>query len=136
MIQLPADATKNGDARTVALSSEAVTVLKGLMTQPLHISGRVFGTWKDASSFSKPWQRLVRRARRLYAEDCKRKAVKPNSRMLADLRFHDRRHDATTKLFEAGLNPFEVASMTGHKSMQMLKRYVTVDASKLAQKLG
>jgi site-specific recombinase XerD len=56
--------------------------------------------------------------------------------MLENLRFHDLRHHATTQLFSKGLNPFEVASMTGHKSMQMLKRYTHVDAQNLAKKLG
>lgn len=133
VIQLPADATKNGESRTVALSSDAAAVLESL---PLHISGRVFGCWKDASSFSKPWQRLLRRAKRIYADDCKENGIKQDPRMLEDLRFHDLRHHATTELFSKGLNPFEVASMTGHKSMQMLRRYTHVDAAKLAQKLG
>lgn len=62
--------------------------------------------------------------------------VKPNPSMLEDMRFHDLRHHAITELFSKGLNPFEVASMTGHKSMQMLKRYTHVDAAKLVQKLG
>jgi integrase len=133
VIQLPADATKNGESRTVALSSEAVAVLASV---PAHNNGRVFGGWKDASSFSKPWQRLLRRAKRIYVNDCTSQGVKPNQRMLDDLRFHDLRHHATTELFAKGLNPFEVASMTGHKSMQMLRRYTHVDAAKLAQKLG
>lgn len=132
-IQIPADATKNGDSRTVALSSAAASVLASI---PLHISGRVFGSWKDASSFAKPWQRLLRRAKRIYADDCKLAGAKPSAGMLENLRFHDLRHSATTELFSKGLNPFEVASMTGHKSMQMLKRYTHVDAAKLAQKLG
>lgn len=133
VIQLPADATKNGESRTVALSSEAVGVITSI---PLHINGRVFGSWKDASSFSKPWRRLLMRAKRIYADDCKQNEVKPDPRMLEDLRFHDLRHHATTELFSKGLNPFEVASMTGHKSMQMLRRYTHVDAAKLARKLG
>jgi len=28
-----------------------------------------------------------------------------------------------SRLFEKGLNPMEVAAISGHKSMQMLKRY-------------
>lgn len=133
VIHLPANATKNGESRTVALSSEAVGVIK---SAPLHISGRIFGCWKDASSFSKPWQRLLRRGKRIYADECNINGVKPNPRMLEDLRFHDLRHHATTELFTRGLNAFEVASMTGHKSMQMLKRYTHVDAARLSQKLG
>lgn len=133
VINLPADATKNGDARSVALSKEAVSVIKGT---PLHISGRVFGCWKDCSSFRKTWQRLLKRADRIYADECKTDGLNKDTRILAGLRFHDLRHHATTELFEKGLNAFEVASMTGHKSMQMLKRYTHVDAARLSQKLG
>jgi integrase len=132
-IKLPADATKNGDSRTVALSSEAI---KALQSMPRHINGRVFGSWKDAGSFSKPWQRTLKRAKRMYADDCQKNGVVSDPEMLENLRFHDLRHHATTELFSKGLNPFEVASMTGHKSMQMLKRYTHVEAEKLALKLG
>ena len=55
---------------------------------------------------------------------------------LADLRFHDLRHEAISRLFERGLNHYEVASMSGHKSMQMLKRYTHPEAVKVAAKLG
>lgn len=133
VIELPADATKNGDSRSVALSSDAYALLN---STPSHISGRVFGCWKDENSFSKPWQRLLKRAKRIYENDCLEKGVEPDSKMLMDLRFHDLRHHATTDLFSKGLNPFEVASMTGHKQMQMLKRYTHIDAVRLAEKLG
>lgn len=136
VVKLPADATKNGESRTVALSGDAASVLKDLKKYPRHISGRVFGTWKDAQSFQKPWQRLLKRARKIYEADCAKFGSKPSPHMLENLRFHDLRHHATTELFSKGLNPFEVASMTGHKSMAMLKRYTHVDAAKLAQKLG
>jgi hypothetical protein len=36
---------------------------------------------------------------------------------------HDLRHEATSRFFEKGLNVMEVASVTGHKTLQMLKRY-------------
>ncbi|MHB1565221.1 MAG: site-specific integrase [Acidiferrobacter sp.] len=39
------------------------------------------------------------------------------------LTFHDLRHEATSRLFEKGLNPMQVAAITGHKTLQMLKRY-------------
>ncbi len=55
---------------------------------------------------------------------------------LCDLRFHDLRHEATSRLFEKGLGIMEVASMTGHKSLSMLKRYTHIEAEKLAKKLG
>jgi len=40
-----------------------------------------------------------------------------------DFRFHDLRHEATSRLVEAGFSDQQVASITGHSSMQMLKRY-------------
>lgn len=132
VINLPADNTKNGENRSVALSSSAVSVFESLTESP----GRVFSNWKDSQSFQKPWQRLVKRAKALYLEDCAKSGTKPAPLMLENLRFHDLRHHATTQLFSKGLNPFEVASMTGHKSMQMLKRYTHVDAQNLAKKLG
>jgi integrase len=40
-----------------------------------------------------------------------------------DLHFHDLRHEATSRLFEAGFAIQQVALVTGHKDWQMLKRY-------------
>ena len=45
--------------------------------------------------------------------------------------FHDLRHGATSQLFEKGLNPMEVAAITGHKTLQMLKRYTHLRAEDL-----
>jgi integrase len=36
---------------------------------------------------------------------------------IEDLRFHDLRHEATTRLFEKGLNIMEVASIPGLKDL-------------------
>jgi integrase len=42
---------------------------------------------------------------------------------IEDLHFHDLRHEATSRLFEAGFSIQQVALVTGHKDWQMLKRY-------------
>jgi len=56
---------------------------------------------------------------------------------LSDLRFHDLRHEATSRLFEKGVfDSMEVASITGHKTLQMLKRYTHLRAEDLAKKMG
>lgn len=55
---------------------------------------------------------------------------------LKDLRWHDLRHEAASRLFEKGFHPMEVASITGHKSMQMLKRYTHLNAENLVARLG
>ena len=127
--------TKNGESRTVALSSAALDALRAMKAQPLRIDGRVFG-WAAADSFEKTWVRCKARALEAYREECEKSGTKPDPSFLADLRFHDLRHEATSRLFEKGLGIMEVASMTGHKSLAMLKRYTHVEAKRLAAKLG
>ena len=55
---------------------------------------------------------------------------------IQDLRFHDLRHEATSRLFEKGLSMMEVATITGHKTLEMLKRYTHLKAEDLAKRLG
>lgn len=52
-----------------------------------------------------------------------------------DLRFHDLRHEATSRLFERGLSLMEVASITGHASLQMLNVYTHLSQNHLLSKL-
>jgi len=105
--------TKNGEARSVPLSKSAVKLLKSL---PRNIEGHVF-TMK-ASSVTKAFKRVCERAG------------------FEDMRFHDLRHEATSRFFEKGLNPMQVSSITGHKTLQMLKRYTHLRAEDLATMLG
>ncbi len=49
---------------------------------------------------------------------------------------HDLRHEATLWFFEKGLNPMEVAAITGHKTLQMLKHYPPLRAEDLVGRLG
>jgi integrase len=42
---------------------------------------------------------------------------------IEDLHFHDLRHEATSRLFEAGYTIEQVALVTGHKNWRMLARY-------------
>ena len=124
--------TKNGESRTVALSSSAVGALQSL---PRRIDGRVFD-WTTSQGFERSWRLCKARALATYATVCAQVSKTPDPAFLADLRFHDLRHEATSRLFEKGLGIMEVASMTGHKSLSMLKRYTHVEAEKLAKKLG
>jgi integrase len=54
---------------------------------------------------------------------------------LADLHFHDLRHEAVSRLVEAGLSDQKVSAISGHKSMQMLKRYTHLRAEDLVSEL-
>ena len=44
------------------------------------------------------------------------------------LHFHDTRHEATSRFFEAGLKIEQVALITGHKDWKMLRRYTHIKA--------
>lgn len=50
---------------------------------------------------------------------------------IEDLHFHDLRHEATSRLFEAGLPIEKVALVTGHKDWKMLKRYTHLKSEDL-----
>jgi len=106
--------TKNGEARAVPLSSTSVEVLRAL---PRSLHGQVF-PGLTAEAVKRAFARATRRA------------------SIEDLHFHDLRHEATTRLFERGLNLMEVATITGHKDLRMLRRYTHLKAEELAKKLG
>ena len=55
---------------------------------------------------------------------------------IEDFVFHDLRHEATSRMVEAGLSLLEVQSITGHSNGEMVKRYTHLDTLKLARKLG
>jgi len=123
--------TKNGEARTVPLSARAVAILREL---PRSIDGSVFPTTQNALKIA--WQRALIRARKDYEKDCKTTGKELDPSFLRDLRFHDLRHEATSRIAEKLSNILELASVTGHKDLQMLKRYYHPRAKDLAKKLG
>lgn len=127
--------TKNGEPRTVPLSLRAVAILRE-MAEGDHSappSGKVFRLSADA--LKKAWTRTIDRARRRYVQECTDVGRKPDAR-LTNLRFHDLRHEATSRLAEKLPNLVELAAVTGHKDLRMLKRYYHPKASDLAKKLG
>ncbi len=105
--------TKTGTPRHIPLSKISLEFLALL---PRQIDGDVFS--QQPKSISQAFDRA-----------CKRTGI-------VDLRFHDLRHEATSRFFEAGLNTMEVASITGHQTLEMLKRYTHIKASHLASKLA
>jgi integrase len=107
------DLTKNGDSRYVPLSLAAIKIIKEL---PLTPDGRLFPI--KAHCVSTVFNRARDRAK------------------LEDLHFHDLRHTAITHLAEKLPNLLELSSVTGHKSLKMLKRYYHPDPQSLAKKLG
>lgn len=103
--------TKNGAARRVPLSTRAVEILGKLEPK----TGRVF--------------RFSARSAGVYW----REAMK--SIGIKNLRFHDLRHEATTRLAEKLPNVLELAAVTGHKDLKMLQRYYNPHPADIAAKL-
>lgn len=48
-----------------------------------------------------------------------------------DLRFHDLRHEAISRLFDMGLDSMIVAVFSGHRDINMLRRYTHPNANKI-----
>ena len=105
--------TKNGHPRTVPLSIRA---LGAILTVPIGYEGRVFNG--KLGSIRVAFGAAIKRAD-----------------IGLDLRFHDLRHEAVTRLFEKGLNPIEVGVISGHRSIGMLQRYTHLSASDLVGRL-
>jgi integrase len=106
--------SKNGEARDIPLSPKAAAILEEL---PRNLNGRVFDLTQHwvSSSFAKA------------ARDAK----------LENFRFHDLRHEGTSRLFESGKFDFmAVASITGHKEPRMLRRYTHLRAEDLAARMA
>jgi integrase len=113
--------------RVVPLSSGALRILSGL---PRMIDGKIWNSGKNYMTLA--FIRVVSRARAAYEKECEEKGIKPDPAFLVDLTFHDLRHEATSRFFEKGLNPMQVAAITGHKTLQMLKRYTHLKAEDIA----
>jgi integrase len=107
--------TKNGSRRDVPLSQRAHDALSAWRLQCNEQTANVFPM--KAGTFEQSWRRL-----RVRAD-------------LDGLHFHDLRHEGVSRLFEKGLNVMEVATISGHKELRMLRRYTHLSADDLVAKL-
>jgi len=124
--------TKTGEPRRIPLSPEALSILTSLSRR---IDGKVWGYDEKGLGVTRVFQEALKRARSIYEKECEEKKEKPDPAFLVDLTFHDLRHEATSRFFEKGFNPMQVAAITGHKTLQMLKRYTHLKAEDLAELL-
>jgi len=105
--------TKNGESRNVPLSRRACELLSEEINT--NQTTRVFSKWSSGDGFRSTYRRI-----------CERTGI-------TDLRFHDFRHEAASRFFEMGLNQFQVAAITGHKSLQSLHRYTHINTETLLE---
>ena len=105
--------TKNGTKRDVPLSRKARDALIRIGVQT---KGRVFRYTAEGTKST--WRFMLLKLG------------------IEDLHFHDLRHHAITNLFQLGtLDMMEVAAISGHKSLAMLKRYTHLKTARLVRKL-
>jgi integrase len=105
---------KTEEPRAVPLSSRALAALETIQGER---TGRVFKT--DRMTLYSAFVRACGRAG------------------ISDFTWHDLRHEALSRLAERGdFSVLEMAAVSGHKTLQMLKRYTHLQAENLARKLG
>lgn len=105
--------TKNGYERTIPLTPGAEDLLVSLWTGT---AGPVFDVTAPWLRFA--WDLVVARAG------------------IADLHFHDLRHESISRFFEKGLTLPEVALISGHKDPRQLMNYTHLRPEQVALKLG
>jgi len=128
--------TKNGDKRQVPLTSVALKALRLYMKRVKNRErnmkgfsfddGRLFPWWDGREESLKMTTSLLSRqfARIFEAAGC------------GDLRFHDLRHEATSRLFEkTRLSDVQISRITGHKEPRVLRRYANLRGTDLAAQL-
>ena len=111
--------SKNGSARQVPLSTRAMAAFRELRLGVCRIDAQVFGEPAATADYLTHAFQDAARAAGGHG-----------------VTFHTCRHEATRRLFEAGLGLMEVAAITGHKTLAMLRRYTHLRAEDLARKLG
>ena len=110
------DMTKNGDSREVPLSPAAVDILR-----------TVLGTKKVVGIDGKLWSIGPDRATSIFARAVKEVGLK-------DIRFHDLRHTAATRLASL-YQAHELAKILGHKVLNMVMRYYNPTGEELGKKM-
>lgn len=108
--------TKNGEGREAPLSQRAFQALMDWNERASVDAPTIFPL--KAGALEAAWRRLLIRVK------------------ITDLKFHDLRHEAVSRLFERGLNVMEVSTISGHKELRMLRRYSHLRAEDLVGRLG
>lgn len=120
--------TKNGDKRQVPMTTPAIELLSVYMDErnldkylfPEFFNGiyTKAALKKNTSRVSREWGRVFEHA------ECN------------DFNFHDTRHEATSRIYErTSLSDIEIAKITGHKTLETLKRYANLRGSNLSTRL-
>ena len=107
--------SKNGHSRRVVLTDRATVAVDGLRNGK-EGTDRLFKLNADAVAWR--WDRAR------TAAGC------------PDLRLHDLRHEALSRMADAGLSVGALAAQSGHRTMQTLLRYVNASERDIREKLA
>ena len=121
--------TKNGSKRQVPLSSVAIEALEDYLKVRSHQGDAFFPWWKEGDFNKKNLHTLTDYLSSLYGDIFEAAGC-------VNLKFHDLRHEATSRLFErTTMGDTEIAKITGHRSLKMLLRYANLRGSQLSKKM-
>ncbi len=133
------DKTKNGNKRQVPLSRKIIELIVKYEDHVKNGTRGMDGFSFDCGRFFPWWNGdlgvlSLRRTTQLVSRQFARIF---DSSGCPTLRFHDLRHEATSRLFEnTKMTDFQIMKITGHSSTRMLARYGNLRASDLAEMLG
>ena len=125
------DKTKNGNKRQVPMSSVTVAKLKE------YLIFRDSQPWSKNSPDLFPWSKEMQGRLKKMSDYLSKLYMNVfASAGCVDLKFHDFRHEAVSRLFErTSFSDTEIMKITGHRSHKMLMRYANLRASQLASKM-
>jgi integrase len=107
LLRIPKEHVKTRTARIVPLSKRAREIVENQRRNRPEKEARIFYQFPTPNAVCDSFARLVKRAK------------------IDDLKFHDLRHEATTRICLSGkLNLFEIMAMTGHTSQSTFQRYI------------
>ncbi|QLI49416.1 site-specific DNA recombinase [Pseudomonas phage vB_PaeM_USP_18] len=122
--------TKNGDKRQVPLSTVAAALLRE------YLAVRELPEGIPADSLFPWWDGQARTLPKISDYLSKRFLDIFEQAGALDLRFHDLRHEAVSRLFErTNLSESQIMKISGHKSHRMMMRYANLRGSDLAAAL-
>lgn len=130
--------TKNGHDRPLLLSTRAVSVLQDLKKLPVQGLNRTVVRLHKQNHIQY-WLLAKKRALEAYRQECLVCGAKPDSAFMVDLRWHDLRHEAISRIAERGAltNIHQMQIFSGHRDVRMLQRYTHIRTfGELAAKLG
>lgn len=128
--------SKNGDARDIPLSSRAIELLEKIKpySRSLIYERTIVNEYGQSETYTakpvffKDFDASSDRTSALFARYIKTTGIK-------DLRFHDTRHEACTRLARK-LDVLDLAKMIGHRDPRSLMIYYNPTASEIAKRLG